>query len=288
MSTTQKITAKVETITPSKAKQMLERMAPNRNASERRVRVYSRAMASGDWKMTGEGLMVNGDGTLLNGQHRLLACIQAGVPFRTLVVRGVDHDAMAAMDQGRARTAAQILAMDGVKNSAWLAAAAAWVWRLRNRAVYGESVTPQEVKGIISDEPMLPRHVSECQSWWGTGNRAVSSTTIVAAVYHLACEIDEQEARDFFMPMLTGEMCSGNALILRRRLERQRTTGERKNERLAQADVAYLCIRAWNAERSGEQLRKLNAMRSRGVAIGSRGGATKVKAKKSARFPEMH
>ncbi len=47
---------------------------------------YANAMKSGEWKYNGESIKVCTDGSLLDGQHRLEACIESGVTFDTLLV----------------------------------------------------------------------------------------------------------------------------------------------------------------------------------------------------------
>jgi hypothetical protein len=59
-----------------------------------------------------------------NGQHRIEACIRAGVPFKCFVVFGVEEDAFNFMDRGIARTAAHIFDIEKIPNAINVAAAA--------------------------------------------------------------------------------------------------------------------------------------------------------------------
>jgi hypothetical protein len=51
---------------------------------------YAEEMRLGVWALNGKSLIFDSNGRLLNGQHRLTACAQSGVPLVTLVVRGVN------------------------------------------------------------------------------------------------------------------------------------------------------------------------------------------------------
>lgn len=108
------VTAGVETITPEVAEAMLEGNVVNRNLRQRRVNLYAKQMLQGLWRVTGEAIVFSETGQLLQGQHRLTACIEAGVPFQTVVVRGVDFEAMRVMDTGAARTPGDSLKLEGI------------------------------------------------------------------------------------------------------------------------------------------------------------------------------
>ena len=96
-------TATIETITPARAAEMLASNTNNRPLRRALVESYARDMAAGNWKLNGETIIMGRDETLLNGQHRLHACVMANVPFTTLVVYGIERDAVMAMDSGANR-----------------------------------------------------------------------------------------------------------------------------------------------------------------------------------------
>ena len=115
------MTIKVNTrnITPQQAKAMLDMSitlgAGNRRVAQRHVDLYAREMLEGRWKLNGVAIKLDENGAVLDGQHRLLACIKAGVPFTTIVMSGVPRDTFDTLDCGRPRTVAQVLQMSDVK-----------------------------------------------------------------------------------------------------------------------------------------------------------------------------
>lgn len=114
--------SKVERITPEKASEMLEMNTANfRRPDRRRVQELAKIMSQGGWELNGESIKFGIDGTLLDGQHRLMACVQSGKDFETLVVRGVAATAM-GIDRGRPRNVGQWLQHIGVPNSRGIAA----------------------------------------------------------------------------------------------------------------------------------------------------------------------
>src|SRR5262249_32454434 len=112
----------------AQAKEYLERAAPNRPVGRVTVEQYARDMKAGRWSFTGEPLIFDDDGRMLNGQHRCHAIVLAQVPISTLVVRGVDRRSMPNMDGGRKRQVADVLGMEGQRNATVVAGAARLVW----------------------------------------------------------------------------------------------------------------------------------------------------------------
>jgi hypothetical protein len=54
------------------------------------VRDYAQDMIDGWWLLSGKTIILDETGAVLNGQHRLLACIKADRAFETWLVEGVD------------------------------------------------------------------------------------------------------------------------------------------------------------------------------------------------------
>lgn len=109
-------------ITPTIATELLANNNDNRPIAHNKVRQYARDMATGNWPLNGESIIIAADGGVNDGQHRLLACMEAGAEFETIVVFGVDRDSRLTVDQGRARGAGCYLGMEGVPNANAIAA----------------------------------------------------------------------------------------------------------------------------------------------------------------------
>ncbi len=79
-------------------------------------------MRCDNWLVTGQSITFTQDGVLQDGQHRLLASVESGMPLKTVVVYGVEDRAFAVTDSGKVRTNGEILAMLGYDNSNELSA----------------------------------------------------------------------------------------------------------------------------------------------------------------------
>jgi len=117
------IKSEVRTITPQEAEAILRTNTNNRKVRNAVVDKYVRDMEGGSWVVNGEAIKISATGDLLDGQHRLLACIQAGMPFDTIVTSGLLSETQIAMDTGARRTFSDILRWRGEVSVSSLASA---------------------------------------------------------------------------------------------------------------------------------------------------------------------
>lgn len=111
-------------ITKEIADSMIAKNTQNyRQINWNNVHRYARAMKQGLWKSNGEPIIFDEYGLLKDGQHRLLAVLESGIPVKMLVVKGVSHD-INTFDEGRGRTVTQRAKAEGLAlNTSTLSAA---------------------------------------------------------------------------------------------------------------------------------------------------------------------
>jgi hypothetical protein len=90
----------VMSVTPDMARQWLRGNTHNRRINKGHVRRLSSDIVDGRWKFNPDPVSFDDSGTLLNGQHRLTAIAETGVPAQLAVCFNVPADAMSVMDQG--------------------------------------------------------------------------------------------------------------------------------------------------------------------------------------------
>lgn len=150
-----KIFTEVILLTPEIAADFLKRNTTNRPVSEATVRRYMGVIARGEWELNGEPIIIFSDGNLGDGQHRCIAVCRTGIAIKTIIVKGVDPNAFATMNQGKTRKASDVLSINGQKNCTRLAAAA--------RAYLGEinggkttvSCSPTQIVACIDAHPHI-------------------------------------------------------------------------------------------------------------------------------------
>lgn len=127
-----KLTTKTTVINPQMAKAMLANNQGNRAVMKRVVSKYAADMTDGRWALNGATIVVSPSGRILDGQHRLMACVEANVPFQAMIVEGVEEDAFKTIDGGTPRTAAVIASMHGITSGVASAAGATSVLILQH------------------------------------------------------------------------------------------------------------------------------------------------------------
>ena len=91
-------------IQPDMAAAWLEQNTNNRSINNTRVKRYAADMAEGNWAVTGDSIRFSKSGKLLDGQHRLWACVESAAPFTAYVLKGLPEDSQLYMDQGMPRS----------------------------------------------------------------------------------------------------------------------------------------------------------------------------------------
>ena len=103
----------VRLITPELAAEWLERNKVNREWRPHRTAEYARIMQAGAWILTHQGILLDVDGNLVDGQHRLTAIVDTGITVKMMVSHlDVSITAMAIpVDNGLTRTYSDILSI---------------------------------------------------------------------------------------------------------------------------------------------------------------------------------
>lgn len=114
---------KVE-MTPEWASELLAANTNNRHVSQKLVDMYAKDMQSDNWAANGDAIRVSKTGVLLDGQHRLLACLQSKKSFTTVLVTDLYDEVRSTIDIGRKRTLSDELSMMGKTHAGSIAAAA--------------------------------------------------------------------------------------------------------------------------------------------------------------------
>lgn len=122
---------KIITLTPEMAVQFLERNQNNRPLSDLHGMRLARQIKEGKWRFNGDTIKISEDGDVLDGQHRLWACIEANMPIQTVVVNGIKRDAFSTIDTLRKmRSGADTIALNGTSRYRnVIASALSWLLR---------------------------------------------------------------------------------------------------------------------------------------------------------------
>jgi len=104
------------------AKELLKKNVGNRRLKKEKY-FYVSQMRKGLWKENGEPIIIDSNGFVKDGQHRLHAVIEANYSYKVPIISGVNPDVMDTIDTGLNRTLGDILELNGFKYSSAQAAA---------------------------------------------------------------------------------------------------------------------------------------------------------------------
>jgi hypothetical protein len=104
-------------ITPELAKELLSRNSINRKLNDNLVNYYAIQMKKGQWKITGQGITIDRDGGLQDGQHRLAAIVKSGIPINFLMIYGLPVDSFVAYDRGKKRSISDVFHLKNIPNN---------------------------------------------------------------------------------------------------------------------------------------------------------------------------
>lgn len=228
----------------------------NRVINPHWVEKYRRDMEAGVWRSDGMPLRFAGTfELLLDGQHRLAAQVAAGVTITYPVVIGLPDDSQQTMDQGRPRSFADVLKLEGVKGANSVAALV--------RAVDNYAKTGTPVAQNVAYQPSLAELLDRFHRHPGIAEFALSkrATTglpsgMTNALRYLTFLADDEDSAVFMHLLETGDRLGIGDPIYTLRERLARDAADKTGAMNAPVKWAF-CARTWNAWMRGERLTKL-------------------------------
>lgn len=253
--------ARVCVITPDEAKRLLENNTLNRNISEKAVSAIARDMKNGDWVFNGESIKISDTGHLLDGQHRLSACVRAGVPFETLVITGLPDSAMDTVDAGRKRTVGDVLKMHGHINNNNLAAAARAIMDYKQHGIRltrsrAAAYSNSEILAFIDANPDVVKCTQKAVQFHSVSNGLMPQST-ASLIYYIFMQVDEAAAERFFDSLQTGADLDELNPILKLRNYLIGLRASKTELRVASYRTIVLAMKCWNKWRTGQPVANL-------------------------------
>jgi hypothetical protein len=251
-------------VTPAQADEWLKGNTKNRNLAPTVAEGYATDMREKRWQYNYQAILIAYDGTIIDGQHRLRACVMAGVPFETDVVFGADKETMHSVDINYPRSAAHIAQLDGVQNAAAAAALAKLILHHRHHGIHtlnNPSKTPTKTQ--INAELRRDPRISEVAGKSATFYR-IMKPSVGLFCYFLFSEQDIELADRFFDELMHGENLSRTSAVyhLRERLIQEKSA----KAKLPPVHLIAMFFRAWIAYRENRPMRILKTWRADGPA----------------------
>ena len=244
------------TIAPEEAKTILAKCnTHNRQMSQYHVDFLASEMKHGRFKDNGDAIRFDVNGNLIDGQHRLAACVKSGVPLvDVIVVLGLDPDAIDTIDSGKKRSASDKVHLRGYARSKNLAAVA----RMRLAYFNGDISATHKysdleiLKTIEEKKDVLAEAVSMADKIYNSPLKVMPS--VMAAVISLSLEYSREKTVEIVDKIASGEdLAAGDPCLMFRKTIAKHVG---KWDRRAFFNIA---ASGFNAMFSGKKTRKLFA-----------------------------
>jgi len=203
------ISTEIVNITPKQAKAWLD--GNNQNNRPMRIeaaRKFARDMKAGNWSLTHQGIAFYDDGTIADGQHRLMGVVLAEKPVKFLVTKNLPKTSSAAIDQNVPRQAHDSIMIAG--GPAWITRGIIAIIRFAMTRLGNKDVqltTTEIMNYALANEENLRFADFLCNN----RKRQISSSGMAANYY---CAIlggeDREKLRRFSDIMSRGEISGPN------------------------------------------------------------------------------
>lgn len=194
--------SKLEEMTPDWANKLLMKRSPTeRRLDMKHMENLARLMKNEMWEINGKTICIDMNGMLLDGQHRLAACMRANTSFWTFIVYNLSAETHHTIDTAqRLRSVTQILHSRGEHYPGPLSAALrsllkyerGWSMHVTGTWVY---MAPAELQDALGRHPDIRSSVAWAYNElrWLRGH-----TGICAALHYLTTKSDVNKARSFW------------------------------------------------------------------------------------------
>ncbi|MCC6392617.1 MAG: hypothetical protein IT167_18600 [Bryobacterales bacterium] len=244
-------------VTPELARQWLEKnVHNNRPLTDSLVIRYGVDMLEGRWQYNGDAIRFDTDGRLIDGQHRLHACIEAKLSFDTDVLFGLAPETIRTIDIGKSRTAGNIAHVEGAHNASCACAVAGLIVLHRRHGIQYmtdprcQPTKPQVVEAAQS-LPALDAAVAQAKLL----GKKIAPPRLVGFCYYEFAAQNRDLAQRFYLELAHGLKLSPDNPVyhLRERLLADRQA----KAKLPQLEIVALFFKAWMYYRENRPLRKL-------------------------------
>jgi len=259
------VESKIVNVTSEYAIKLLEKNHTGqiRRRNKRHVKKLARLMAEGNWQdLNGDTVVIDTDGRVIDGQHRLLAVIESNCCITTILVTGVSPEAYYSIDlQARNRSLTDVLAIEGYSNTSPLSSALRSTWYYKRGLALSNNTVWPAVQDLVSllegDKENFLLAISKAHKI-----RPILPGGIATFLFYIFAEIDLSDAETFFSSLKSGlGFERGSAVKLLRDKLLSDLYSKRKLQRIERIG---LCFVAWNALRSGKTVRSLRWTRHNG------------------------
>lgn len=259
ISPTNKVEKLVVEISPKVAEALLLATdeSVQRKITQSSVFKYTELMKNGRFIYNHEPLIQDIHGNILNGRHRLTACVSSGVSIVMDMVKGANPNIMASLDDGRVRSGGDVISMqvNGKAYHGTVANAIAFLCGyIENKAVSRGGNVDRKTLSNFEMVQFVAKNLEVTYDLYDTAREIHKGKAFIprgdaAGFYFLLSKINPTLARKFFIDgILLGLGITADSPIFytRQKLIDSSNANRRNSLRLTKREKFILLIRAWN------------------------------------------
>jgi hypothetical protein len=250
----------IVTLTPERAAELVANNPHNRSVNNRLVQRLKATIDADEFQFNAQPIQIASDGTLLDGQHRLLACIASGKPIEVLVVWNALPASQETMDMGKSRTVADILRLRGHKHQNAVAALGRRIALAQsygfNSALFAghREISPGAIVRTVENLAELPRYLNYGK---GIAELLKFNSGLTGFLIWWLDQIDRTDSDYFWDKLHSGEgLRDGDPIYALRQFALNR---DPKNRGTYPHNIqtAGVVLKAWNRFRLGEPTQRI-------------------------------
>lgn len=245
----------IRKIGAEQALQLLENNSSNRKISRANVDFIKNEMDNKNFLLNGSTIVLSENGTLLDGQHRLIAISETKHEYDLIFVVGAKDNVFQTIDTGKSRNSSDILSIEGVKNAKNVASTIRKTIeefgskRSRNGKTWVKLSNTEVLEHYNKHKEELEETIELCGHLYNKYIKVIPVST-AAAFMILFSRQDKIKAKSFIRELYNGnkEGASNASLTLRQRLINGKIEGTRISDDLLRA-LFVVAFRAYNEDR---------------------------------------
>ena len=257
----------IVTITPEIAEKLLE-MSDKRHQRKiniQHVSFLTKEMKKGNFKFNGDSIRQDSDGNIIDGQHRLSACVKSGIQFNTLFVKGLDTEQISTINTGqRIRSYADVLEITHKKKYKYanqISAAVRMIIKLKHKH-YNRSgskdtnshASTTDFLEFCDNHPNIFDFVETEMRIYANGDKLLQAKLFLACKWHLQ-KLNQRAADKFFQLLSDGIGLKAEHPIFN--LRKKLINHKLKKSRLTAKDMILSIYRVWNAFMNDEIIARI-------------------------------
>lgn len=238
-------------ITPYQATMLLKGNTDNRTLNQNRVTRYANDILKNMWvEDTGELIKISKTGKIIDGQHRLVAIIKAGIGIHLHIAYDIQDDVFQVIDSGKPRSAGDVFKIAGVKNYNNISAIIQLYNNIYNNKSTAASVS---IEKRLSAKELLVIYKLNPEYWDDIVKRSINyrlafqgvlPISEIGALIALFDNYNSEKSDDFISQLCKGVNVSNNAIILlRNKLISDKLNSQHK---MSASIKRALIIKSWN------------------------------------------